>query len=506
MSLPLRKSDSHLIVTQSYIQELKERDSQIKLPKFKNERKFGYIITNEVDLKRLQKYIKKLNPKVRTFDTETTSEDDSIRKARMVGLSISFGREKHHNYYIPCGHTVLEPYGEQVPVNKVVDFAKWYLLERNTVMGAHNMSYDWHILANHGVHLLKHVRRHNIRLYDTMIASWIVDENLLKGLKEQSKIRLKSRPYVPEMKTYSETVATVPNDVKRKHGLKANQKATIDLVAIDIAGDYAINDSIAVFDLMEIYEFKMWNEQPLWDRFHFFEMDYFLVAYKMERRGTKLNLPLLRQYKRDITKHIAELEEQLFKKVGYSFSVNSPKALPKLFYEELGFPVVKRTDPRKNKSGASNPSTDKEALEMLLDFRRTLLNPMLEELAGYEKKYKKKPTTILKKRIRKLKEETESLEHKLQIVKLVVDIRLLKHLDSNFITGLLERHVKGIIYPRFNQAGTVTGRLSSSDPNGQNMPNDVKDSDPRHRYSIRDLFIARKGFKLVVADKILMSA
>jgi DNA polymerase I len=469
MSVALR-NEPPLIVTSSYIRDLEARDKEIKTPKFKNERKFGYIITNEVDLRRLKKYIKKLNPIVRCFDTETQSDDNSIRKARMVGLSISFGRAKHHNYYIPCGHTVLEPYGEQVSVEKTVEFAKWFLLERNTVLGAHNMSYDFHILANHELHLIKHTRRHGIRLYDTMIASWIVDENLLKGLKFQAKLRLKDKPYVPEMKEYNDTVATVPNDVKRKHGLKANQKATIDLVAIDIAGDYAINDSIAVFDLMEVYEARMWNEQPLYDRFHEFEMQYFYTAYKMERRGTKLNLPLLKKYKKDITKHIAELEDKLYSMVGYSFSVNSPKALPKLFYEELGFPVVKYTDPKKNKSGTSNPSTDKEALEMLLDFRRTLLNPMLEELKQAEKKLKKKETSkVLKKKIERLKRETNELERKLQIVQLVVDVRLLKHLDSNFITGLLEKQINGIIYPRFNQAGTVTGRLSSSDPNGQNI-------------------------------------
>lgn len=489
---------SQCVINGQYFIDLDERDNKIPTPKFTKERDFGYIITNEVELKRLRKYLKQLDPKVRCFDTETMSEEkDSIRKARLVGLSISFGRKKHQNFYIPCGHTVIEPYGEQLSLNKTLDFAEFYLLRDEAVLGAHNALYDFHILANHGKHILKYTRRRDIKIYDTMIASWLVDENMLKGLKFQAKSRLKNRPYVPVMKEYGETVATVPNDIKRKHGMKPNQKATIDLVEIDIAGDYAINDSIAVLDLMEIYEYRLWDESPLWDRFHMFEMEYFYVAYKMERRGTRLNMPLLRQYKKDITKHIAELEEELFSKVGYAFSVNSTKALPKLIYEELGFPVVKYTDPKKNKSGTSNPSTDKEALEMLLDFRRTLLLPMEMDLKDLEKKT---PTKITKRKIKELKRRIQELDSKLEIVQLIVDVRLLKHLDSNFITGLLNKQINGVIYSRFQIAGTVTGRLSSSDPNSQNIPNDVKDTDPRNKYSIRDLFMARKGYTLLVAD------
>lgn len=492
---------AHVLDDWYYKEYLYKRDKKLTKPSFdlNKQRRFGYIITNEVDLKRLEKYFHELNPRVVTFDTETTNDDEeSIRKARIVGLSLSFGEEKHQNYYIPCGHTTLEPYGEQVPVHKLISFTERVLLRKDTVIGAHNLSYDCHILANHGLNILSRTRRLGIKLYDTMIASWLVDENLPKALKYQSRMRLKRKPYVPEMLDYKTVVDSVPKELKRKHGLTANQKATIDLVSIDIAGDYAINDSRAVTDLIPIYEAILLKESPLWERFHFFEMEYFYEAYKMERRGVRLNLPLLKKYKRDITRHIKELETKLFRSVGYAFSVRSPKDLPRLLFEELGLPVLKWTDPEKNKSGASNPSTDKESLEGLLDFRRTLLNPMLDKIKKLEKKRVRKP--IEEKKLKRLRKESAELERKLGIVQLIVDIRLLRHLDSNFITGLLERHVNGIIYPRFNQAGTVTGRLSSSDPNGQNMPNDVKDSDPRYKYSIRDLFIARKGYKLIVAD------
>src|SRR5690606_26548879 len=112
-------------------------------------------------------------------------------------------------YYLPCGHTVLEPYGEQLPVNKVVKFAEEFLLRKNTTIVFHNGIYDGHILANHGLHIFKHTRRLNIKLYDTMIASWLVDENLFKSLKFQAKLRLKHKPYVPEMREYNDTVSTV---------------------------------------------------------------------------------------------------------------------------------------------------------------------------------------------------------------------------------------------------------------------------------------------------------
>jgi DNA polymerase I-like protein with 3'-5' exonuclease and polymerase domains len=492
----LDKSD--YVFDDLYKQYLSYRGAQVKRPHFTNERPFGYIITNEVELKRLEKYYEEFNPRIVCFDTETASEDDSIRKARMVGFSLSFGMEKWQNFYIPCNHLVLEPYGEQVFIDKLMKFIRKVLMREGIVLAAHNLTYDMHILANHGLHIMKHAKRLGIKLYDTMTASWLVDENLFKSLKFQAKLRLKHMPYVPHMKEYNEVVATVPNEVKRKHGLKPNEKATIDLVRIDVAGDYAINDSLAVRDLIPVYEKIMLKEEPLHDRFHYFEMVYIYEAYKMERRGTKLNMPLLRRYKRKITKHIRRLEAELYRAVGYSFSVRSTKALPKLLYEELGFPVEHWTDPTKNKSGTSNPSTGSEALETMLDYRRTLLEPMKKDLEKLEKK--KKKTQATQRAIKKLKRQISELERKLHIVKLIHDVRLLRHLDSNFISGLLERQINGIIYPRFNQTGTVTGRLSSSDPNGQNMPNDVKDSDPRYEYSIRDLFIPRKGYVLLVAD------
>ena len=487
------------VLDENYKTELRRRDRKITRPFFTNERNFGYVITSDIELKRLEKYIKALNPTVRCFDTETRNEDsDSIRGARMVGFSLSFGEEKWQNFYIPCGHTILEPYGRQISIDKLLQFIAKVLMVEGVTLGAHNMSYDMHILANHDLHIMKYVRKLKIGLYDTMVGSWMVDENQFKALKEQAKRRLKHKPYVGQLMTYSETVATVPNDVKRKHGLKANQKASINLVRVDIAGDYAINDSRAVLDLIPIYEVEMLKQDPLHERFHYFEMEYFHEAYKMERRGTKLNMPLLRRYKREIVRHIRRLEKELFQTVGYSFSTRSVPALTKLLYDELGFPVEHMTDPTKNKSNTSNPSTGKDALKTMLDYRRTQLEPMQEQIKKLEKNKRLKP--IESKKLKRLKREADTLEQKLKIVKLISDVRLLHHLDSNFISGLLSKQVNGIIYPRFNQSGTVTGRLSSSEPNGQNMPNDVKDDDPRHAYSIRDLFIARKGYTLLVAD------
>ncbi|MGF1467457.1 MAG: DNA polymerase I [Sandaracinaceae bacterium] len=169
------------------------------------------------------------------------------------------------------------------------------------------------------------------------------------------------------------------------------------------------------------------------------------VLAGMEREGIAIDLEHLARLSTDAETRIAELEREAYRAAGQEFKISSPRALETLLFDELGLPVIKRTKTAR--------STDQE---------------VLEELAA---------------------------EHELPAI--ILAHRSLTKLKSTYLDALPKQvHPEtGRIHTRFNQAVAATGRMSSSDPNLQNIP--IRTDEGR---AIRDAFVARQGWSLLSAD------
>ncbi len=169
------------------------------------------------------------------------------------------------------------------------------------------------------------------------------------------------------------------------------------------------------------------------------------ILFEMEERGVPIDREHLERIGKELSEKLKEIEEEIFKIAGYRFNINSTKQLSKLLFEELGLKPLKKT-----KSGYS---TDVETLTTLA-------------LEGHK------------------------------IAKLLLEYRKTSKLKSTYIDGLL-KHLEenGRVHTKFLQTSTATGRLSSIEPNLQNLPT----GDPLSK-KIRQAVRAEEGFTLVWAD------
>lgn len=188
------------------------------------------------------------------------------------------------------------------------------------------------------------------------------------------------------------------------------------------------------------------DDLELTELLHDVEMPLALVLSEMERRGIRLDAEALGDLSREMAEEIAELQSGIYSDAGSEFNINSPKQLGKVLFEELGLPAG-----RKTKTGYSTASG---VLEGLVDD-----NP---------------------------------------IVGRVLEYRELSKLKSTYIDTLpdLAHPSTGRLHTTFNQAGTATGRLSSANPNLQNIP--IRTARGRE---IRRAFVAgREGWTLLAID------
>lgn len=191
-------------------------------------------------------------------------------------------------------------------------------------------------------------------------------------------------------------------------------------VPVDVATDYACSDAEATFGLYEIFKLAL-KAQKLDKLFYEVEMPLVEVLVEMEENGVSLDTGLLKKMAKEIDKELKELETHIFAIAGETFNINSPKQLAHILFEKLMLPVIKRT-----KTGASTDVS------------------VLEELAA----------------------------QKFEIAERLMDYRQLTKLKTTYVDVLptLINPKTGRIHTSFNQTITATGRLSSSDPNLQNIP------------------------------------
>ena len=225
---------------------------------------------------------------------------------------------------------------------------------------------------------------------------------------------------------------------------KGKDKLEFAEVALEAARDYACEDADVALRLERIFSPRL-EEEGVGDLFRRIEMPLVEVLVDMQLAGVKVDAQRLSALGQDFQQRLEELEGRIHSLVGEPFNINSPRQLGEVLFTKLGFKGGKRT-----KTGYSTSQS------------------VLEELA---------------------------LEHELP--QLVLDYRSLAKLKSTNVDALISliNPETGRVHTSFNQAATATGRLSSSDPNLQNIP--VRSEEGR---KIREAFICENGCVLVSAD------
>ncbi|MSP13351.1 MAG: DNA polymerase I [Chloroflexi bacterium] len=225
---------------------------------------------------------------------------------------------------------------------------------------------------------------------------------------------------------------------------KGKQQLTMNQVDIASAVQYAGADADMTFHLAEALRSRL-VAQDLWSLFSDLEMPFLRILLEMEMTGILLDLPYLQELSREFYQRMEALESDIFRMAGHPFNINSTKQLATVLFDELGLPKLKRT-----KTGYS---TDAEVLENLRDAH--------------------------------------------QIFALLLEYRQLGKLKSTYADALplLADTNTGRVHTSFNQTGAVTGRISSSNPNLQNIP--IRSDEGRR---LRRAFIVQPGWLLLTAD------
>ncbi len=225
---------------------------------------------------------------------------------------------------------------------------------------------------------------------------------------------------------------------------KGKKAITMDMVEVERVIPYACCDADIVLRLAQIMEREL-KDKGLDKLFYEVEMPLLEVLAEMEMNGVIIDMDYLAQLSQDFSVRLKDVEKEIYKSAGQEFNINSPKQLSFILFEKLKLPIVSRT-----KTG---PSTSEEVLLQLTE------------------------------------------KHKLPY--LIIEYRGLQKLKSTYIDAFpgMVNPQTGRVHTSFNQTVTATGRLSSSEPNLQNIP--IRTEEGR---KIRRAFIPDKGCVFVSAD------
>jgi len=227
---------------------------------------------------------------------------------------------------------------------------------------------------------------------------------------------------------------------------KGAKQLTFNQVDLEQAGPYAAEDADITLRLHQTLQPQLEAVPKLQAMYRDIEIPLLDVLSRIERNGALIDADMLFRQSHELAERMQQLECQAFDLAGEEFNLGSPKQLQAIFYEKLELPVLKKTP-------KGQPST---------------AEPVLQELA---------------------------LDYDLPRV--ILEYRSLSKLKSTYTDKLPAQMSSktGRVHTSYHQAVTATGRLSSSDPNLQNIP--IRTEEGR---KIRDAFIAPEGYQLVAAD------
>jgi DNA polymerase-1 len=228
---------------------------------------------------------------------------------------------------------------------------------------------------------------------------------------------------------------------------KGAKQLTFNAIDLAQAGPYAAEDADITLQIHQKLSAQLKAEKKLMSVYRDIELPLLPVLQKIERNGVKVDVPMLQQQSKQLAVQILDIEQQAFEEAGESFNLASPKQLQAILFDRLGLKP-------KRKTPKGQPSTAEDVLQEFADEGEAL------------------PALILKH-------------------------RSLSKLKSTYTDKLPEQvHPEtGRVHTSYNQTVAATGRLSSTDPNLQNIP--IRSEEGRR---IRQAFIAEKGHCLLAAD------
>lgn len=464
-------------------------------------------------ISKLKKLAEKLNHVQEfAFDTETNTLQvaGENREFICVGISISWGR--FNNYYIPMGHRRVEDYKRNLSIEVVQEYLQPIFNREDVRIIGHNLKYDMHVLKRIGISIATK------DFFDTMLASWLLDENTPNGLKQITSDNLN----VPQTH-FAEVINNVPAEVKKEFGLKATNKATFDLTLIDESAFYALDDPFyTYYNYMYLLDEL---EKDGMDKIYFKKMiPFMIVLFNMEERGITVDREALDEMNVNITKDMENLLYDMTEILGVEFNPNSNQQLQAILFGYVK--DIKKPDEVNPKKGISPIQEIREKYEGKKNWTEERIQKKIADLwAKYdetmgewkvfvENGFDFKPTSTtsagapstdsgslwtLSHKEYKVKRKREGVE----FCSLLLEYKRLAKLKSAFIDGLEMKLYDGKAHCSFNQIGTTSGRISCSSPNLQQLPKAHGDED---NYAIRKLFIGsidpvtKKRKKIIAVD------
>ncbi|WP_395679543.1 DNA polymerase I [Dokdonella sp.] len=352
------------------------------------------------------------------FDSETDSLDPM--QARVVGLSLAVSPRE--GAYIPLAHDYP---GAPAQLDAALVLARLKPLLEDPArpkLGQH-AKYDINVLSTHGI-VVQGIA------HDTMLESYVL--NSTASRHDMDTLARRHLGY--DTVTYEQVAG---------RGAKQIAFSQVDL---DTACRYAAEDADVTLRLHRALWPKLEAEPGLRTVYETIEMPLVPVLARMEQRGVLIDTAALKRQSHELAKRMHALNERAHAIAGRSFSLDSPKQLQAILFDELKLPALMKTP-------GGQPSTNEEALEAIAD------------------------------------------QHELP--RLILDYRGLAKLRSTYTEKLADNvnPRTGRVHTSYNQATAATGRLSSVEPNLQNIP--IRTEEGRR---IRQAFVAPEGWRVVAAD------
>ena len=227
---------------------------------------------------------------------------------------------------------------------------------------------------------------------------------------------------------------------------KGAKQLTFNQISLDEAGPYAAEDADITLRLHQAIWEKVSDIEPLKQLLIDVEVPLACVLSRMEQQGVLIDSQKLNQQSQDLATRIAELEKEVHEEAGEAFNLGSTKQLQHILFEKMALPIIKKTP-----KGA--PSTSEDVLQEL-----ALSYPLPQKIMEYR------------------------------------GLTKLKNTYTDKLPKMIN-HRTGRVHTSYHQAITATGRLSSTDPNLQNIP--IRNEEGRR---VRQAFVPRPGYKIVAAD------
>lgn len=352
------------------------------------------------------------------FDTETDSFDPLC--ATLVGLSVA--TEVGSAAYIPVGHDYPGA-PAQLARDEVLDALRPLFTDPSKKKIGQHGKYDLHVLRCHGIDVQGYAE-------DTMLESFVWNA----GASRHDMDSLAKRYLGYDTVRYEDV------------GGKGAKQIPFSHVSLEDATRYAAEDSDVTLRLHSVLRAKVASEPTLDAVYREIEMPLVPVLERVEANGVLVDVAELKRQSADLGKRMLEAQQRATELAGRTFSLDSPKQVGQLLFDELKLPVQVKTS-------TGQPSVNEEALEAIADLH--------------------------------------------ELPKIILEYRGLAKLRSTYTDKLpdMVNRYTGRVHTSYHQAGAATGRLASSDPNLQNIP--IRTDDGRR---IRRAFVAPPGRSIVACD------